>query len=110
MRREFWPRREQNLDAGTLMPSHQSQGDAVRFSWRKTHAGDQHLHALSILLCVESGHRIGEGGHFIANEPKGIDYLFRESRLVVNHDNAGWHWCILLGASLPCEDGCIIAI
>jgi hypothetical protein len=31
MLREFWPRREQNLNAETLMPSHQSQGDAVRF-------------------------------------------------------------------------------
>src|SRR4029079_18118745 len=75
MLREFWPRREQNLDAGTLMPSHQSQGDAVRLSWRKAYASDQHLHALSILQRIQSGHRIGKRGHFIANEPKSIDSL-----------------------------------
>jgi hypothetical protein len=76
----------------------------------KTHAGDQHLHPLRILQRVQGGHRVDERGHLIASEPKSLDRLFREFRLVMNHDNEGRHWVHPLGVFSPCEDSCLSAI
>jgi hypothetical protein len=41
--------------------------------------------------CLQSGHRVGECGHFISSEPNGIDSLLREFWVVVNNDDARRH-------------------
>jgi hypothetical protein len=76
---------------------HQSESNAVWFPWRELNASDQYLDAQSILQGVQSGHRVGECGYFVASEPKGIDSLLRESWVVVNNDDAGRHWDLPLG-------------
>jgi hypothetical protein len=71
---------------GRLCRAIRARATPFGFPTECTREFDQHLHVLSFL---QGGHWIAERGHFIANEPKGIDSLFRGFWLVVNHDQRG---------------------
>jgi hypothetical protein len=73
-------------EPGRLCRAIRARATPFGFPTEGTREFDQHLHVLSFL---QGGHWIAERGHFIANEPKGIDSLFRGFWLVVNHDQRG---------------------